>query len=308
MTAALATAVPFVAHCAAAPPAEQPADAAAGVDLGPRFDAEPSTTYEHVVHIVQERSVQTARTERLTADLTRRFTMRVLEVHEDGGATIAMAFNRIQLVVTPPDGEPFEFDSRRADDQNPAGARSAMLRRMMGLAVRVRVDRLGQFVSIENDAELDAALGGRSERTDLAPLFDKSAFKDTVEEVWGFAGDPPRRSVGEHWVRQSLTEVGGQTNVPVRLDCTLNGVKNGVASISGTGVFDLGELRPLVEGLTTTVKSQMLQFDIRWNLRLGRVDGYRTAQTLALSQGRPEVPISAVFVSNGELKRVVDGD
>lgn len=285
--------------CAAEP--TPPSQASGEYVLRPDFSAEPATTYEHAVRVVQVQ--QTGESLTLEANLGRRFTVRTLET-SDAGALVEVAMERITLRVLPPAAPVWDFDSaRRAEDDpktKPELARS--LRALVGVKAAFRVSRDGAVVT-ERGAEDIARALAIDPKSSMAAYFDEPVLRELVHDIFVLPGPEPR-AVGESWARTTTTEVGGNKDVLLEVRMTLRSVEDGAVEIVGTGEFKLGELKPLVRGLETKIEQQVSQFTARWSLGLGRLTSMENEQSLVLDQGGGLMDIKARLSTRSRLHRV----
>jgi hypothetical protein len=280
-------------------PGGAPSAAAERVDLRPDFTGEQESTYDQSLRIVQKRLMQGEQA--LEAILRRRLVVRTVGSSKDG-AKVELSMAQVALKITPPVAKVFLFDSVKAPIENPRTPLADSLHALARLTLTFDVTPEGRARLTGGREALEEALA-KDPKRDMAAYFSEEAMSQLVTDIFSVA-PAGVGTVGETWSTEELTELGGTPNVRVHIDYRLMGVKDGVARIEGKGKLELPEQPPVVEGLATTIKSQLNQFEVLWDTRLGRVRSSRSEQTLTLDQGGGAIELGMQLSTLGDLRWV----
>lgn len=296
--AALALAILAPASCS-----RPSAPAAATVNLAPKFRPGETTTFEHEQRVIQSLEVQFVGAETLIGDVTRRFTMRVLEVRPDGGARVEMRLTRLAVHVEPPRVAVWDFDSNRPDSENPSDARARLLRRMLEIPILLSLDRTGAVESLGGDEAVTEALAAEPAARDMHSLFHESWWRSVAHDVWGVGEGASAREIGSEWTYTAPATVGGMLNGAVTMHCRLAGVETAVAGVECEGAIAPGDLEPLIPGSTPEVREQSSRKRILWDVAEGRLQEQEWADSITIAQSG-DLGAAKVLSTIGSLKRI----
>lgn len=264
------------------------------VDLAPKYKAEKATTYDHRTWLVQRQEVTGGIDQSLTFDLLRRFTVRVVEVREDGGATLEMTFDRIRMTLESPAGGRIEYDSANPPPEGRGGPHARALRRIGGVVATLRLTPDGEPLEVAGLEPIAEATEGNKRLTYLRHQFSEHWFMLTAQDIW-WTGGEAERPVGATWTQRDETSVGGWSGAEVATRFTLESVEDNQARITGRGTIDIDfEPQRGLEGADPQITEQTVEYDARWDLNLGRLRRLNSVQSLTVEMEEPDLGFRGV--------------
>jgi len=252
----------------------------------PQFAAGEKTQYEHRLRTAQGQAMQTGLAAEVRLDATRTFTLRTIEIDDEGAATVELTFDRIALSLQAPARAPVDFDSDRPQSQDGPGRVSKALRRIAATPIRYTVSADGRVLDVEGPETISQFVGDRRDVVFLQSVFGQRWFELIGEQIWSIGpGVVDTMRVGEEWTEESTSAVGGLESVDSSVTFTLTSTDEQTATFVGEGEFSLKHLEPdpaLGEEATAEVADQRMDFEIIWSHAEGRVNSHYTIQELAI--------------------------
>ncbi len=277
------------------------------VTLSPRFEEGSIATYRHQFHVDQTRMIPLiGDTRRLAAKLERDIRLETLEALPDGHARVRMTIDRVSMVVTPPEGAPFAFDSAASADALPTSARARALAAFAGGSVDVLMAPDGEMISIEAIRAYGAGAASSREAREIDAFFDDVWIRAVMELLYRPSADTPLRSIGDEWATTMRERVGGVADNEIQIAWRLESADEGIARVVGDGEI-IQEPKGAIqfEGAPVALKKSVLGYRLDWDLNRGSLERYETDQAVSVEfNTQMNVQAQSVVASSVRLWRI----
>lgn len=238
------------------------------VNLAPGYSRATPAVYEHVLRSHDWASVPIAGETEVSALVTRRFGIEVVEARADGTARVAFRMRKVAFHIEPSHQAAYDFDS----ESNPGAEDDPVAAALRSLAAMEFEAEMGADGKVKELATFAAALNKIVRPPDkVESLFAGSWFAAALENVWLADEGDLRRRIGETWtatVPSTIPE--GSASAETVITHTLSGVEDGVAVIEGDGVLEiLWGTDPRTRGTQSRIEDQRFVFKKQWDLEQG---------------------------------------
>lgn len=265
-------------------PAPTAAPATTGpVDLSPRFPLREPMRYQHTLTMTQKQRYNEFAEKAVSLQMVTMLRFEVTRVNDDGSAVVELTFDRMNLDVVPATAPQFTFDTE-IDHARPETERYVRaIRRIAESAVIYELSDAGQVRSIVGASEIERLVQNQPGFELIAGVLTEPWFREIAEDVFGPAGDEPRRTREDVWTTDLALSLGGFPGAHTSVDWRISETSGEIVWIRGAGETEPPtQIDPNMSGVTQEVAGVYSQFEIAWNTALGRSRSVEKQQAMSL--------------------------
>ena len=274
-------------------------------DIRPNYAAESSTTYEISVHAQTNQAVMISGERGVADTLAARFTVRVVDAHDDGGAEIEVTLERLVNRTLGATELRVDFDSDRPDEENSPESLLGVYRAALEARVRLSMDAEGRAITATGLEEIESALDGSRHGEFLGDVFREAWWTDLAESVFRLGCEQPRVGVGDTWSSARTETQELYMTLSELVDYTVVTVTGDRVEIEGEGGYAVDMSKDAfasVEG--GSIDEQAISSRVVWDRTHGRLSDLHEERLLQLSQTWQGVAIAKRYVMTRDIRRV----
>lgn len=263
-------------------PAPEPTEGA--INLTPRFPLREPLRYQHTLTMTQKQRYNQFDERAVSLQMTSQLRFVVTRLNDDGGAVVELTFDRLNLDLVPAANPQFTYDTEVDHDRPDTDRYVRAIRRVAESAVNYELSSAGRVVSMVGAAEIERVVQGQPGFELIAGVLTEKWFRELVEDVFGSAGEEPRRTRDDVWTTELALTLGGFPGARTTVDWRLSEITDHVVRIRGEGeTTPPTQADPRMAGVTQEVTGDYSQFEIAWDRRRGRARTVEKQQAMSLS-------------------------
>lgn len=288
------------------PPTGQTSDAAAVINLRPKFDVgkpqrfriDLTTRGKDVAPSspgTPSTPVDTSMSQEIEISLVAR------EVDPERGSTLDLIYESMKISMKTPDGQQITIDTASKDKNDPL---AGLLAPLAGLKVGIQMDKDGNITTMDAGAggamsvDPAALLGGGGGNGPSINAAD--VVRNLLGPVTTTAKSPGQASVGESWTTQdTINAAWGRMQLSTTH--TLSSHRGNVATIDTRGKFDL--LPSSSTSPAPAIRDSLYTGRTSWNTQARMIDEMTLKQRLVINKGTAGTSTQEMDVKVKRLSR-----